>query len=72
MFINKRAKHVINPEKYSKRKWNQDVKKEVVVEVVKEAPVDKKDDEIVETIEVESEIKKTKKTKKNNLSENNL
>lgn len=72
MFINKRAKHVINPEKYSKRKWNQDVKKEVVVEVVKDEPVEKKDDEIVETIEGESEIKKPKKTKKNNLSENNL
>lgn len=72
MFINKRAKHVINPEKYSKRNLNQDVKKEVVVEVVKDVPVEKKDDEIVETIEGESEIKKTKKTKKNNLSENNL
>ena len=72
MFINKRAKHVINPEKYSKRKWNQDIKKEVVVEVVKDEPVEKKDDEIVETIEGESEMKKNKKTKKNNLSENNL
>lgn len=74
MFINKRAKHVIEPDRYKRNVIVKPTIKKTEVETVKKEEVVVPTEEVTVNEEVVEDTPKktTKKTKKNNLTENSL